>query len=136
MPADPQRVRFFVDETSLGLGKALAIARDDVVHTGHPLVPEIPLGAPDTDWIPAMAARNLAVISRDRHVRTRPGERLLLEQHGLQVFWIAGRHDMRTWETLVLLVRRWDDIEETLATRGPGPWFMAVNQMGLTGIAL
>lgn len=98
MLARAGELRFFVDETSLGLGKALAIARRDVVHTGHPLIPEVPIGALDTTWIPAVAGRDLAVISRDRHIRTKPGELLLLRQHGLRVFWISGKarpDDMR-----------------------------------------
>jgi hypothetical protein len=45
MPPDPANLRFFVDESILGVGKALAIARTDVIHTGHPLIPEVPLGA-------------------------------------------------------------------------------------------
>ena len=45
--ANPERLRFYVDESTLGLGKALAAAREDVVHAGHPLVPECPVGALD-----------------------------------------------------------------------------------------
>jgi hypothetical protein len=125
--ADASGLRLFVDESALGLGKALAIARRDVVHTGHPLVPEIPVGTLDPDWIPAVAARNLTVIARDRRIRTKPGEIELLRQHNLRVFWIAGKKDGTTWDWLVRLVRRWDDIEDTLANRGAGPWFMAIN---------
>lgn len=137
MTADPNQLRFFVDETSLGLGKALAIARRDVIHTGHPLIlPEVPLGALDTEWIPVLAERELAVISRDRHIRTKPGELALLHVHGLRVFWIAGKRDVGTWDALSRLVRRWDDVEETLRTQGPGPWFMAVNERNLSPIAL
>lgn len=86
MTADPAQLRFFVDETSLGLGKALAISRKDVVHTGHPLIPDAPLGSLDTEWIPAVAARSLAVVSRDRHIRTKPAEIALLRESGLRVF--------------------------------------------------
>lgn len=119
--------RLFVDESALGLGKALAVARRDVVHTGHPLVPEIPVGTIDPDWIPAVAARELAVIARDRRIRTKPGELELLRQHRLRVFWIAGKKDGTTWDWLVRIVRRWNDIEDVLANQGPGPRFMAIN---------
>ncbi len=47
MTPDPAQLRFFFDESVLGLGKVMAIARKDVVHTGHALVPEIPLGCDD-----------------------------------------------------------------------------------------
>jgi hypothetical protein len=91
MTADPSKLRFFVDESALGVGKALCAARRDVIYAGHALIPEVPLGTIDPVWIPAVAARGLAVIARDRHIRTKPGERELLRAHGLRVFWIGGR---------------------------------------------
>ena len=33
-------LRFYVDESALGLGKVLATARTDTIHVGHPLIPE------------------------------------------------------------------------------------------------
>lgn len=128
MAADPAGLRFFVDESLMGIGKALAYARRDVVHTGHPLIPQAPAGALDTEWMPEVAKRNLAVISRDRHIRTRPGERAVLRANGLRVFHLAGRRDLTNWGYLVRLVRRWTDIEDILRTRGAGPWFMAVQE--------
>lgn len=128
MPAVAERLRFFVDESALGLGKALAIARDDVVHTGHALAPNIPLGTLDTTWMPIVADRDLIVIARDRRIRTKPAELALLRQHQLRVFWIAGKKDLSNWDTLVRMVRRWDDLEEVVRNRGQGPWFMAINE--------
>lgn len=134
MPADPSQLRLFVDESALGLGRVLAMARRDVVHTGHPLVPEVPLGALDPDWIPAVAARGLAVIGRDKRIRTKPGELELLRGHFLRVFWIAGKRDLPTWDALSRLVRRWADIEDALTAKGPGPWFVAVNETNVSDI--
>lgn len=136
MTADAASLRLFVDESALGLGKALTIARRDVVHPGHALIPEVPVGALDTEWMPSVAARNLAVIIRDKRIRTKPAERQLLHQHGLRVFWIAGKRDQATWDYLVRVVRFWDDIEEALYARGPGPWGMAINENGLKDVAL
>jgi hypothetical protein len=135
MPADPTQLRFFVDESALGLGKVLAIARRDVINTGHPLIPEVPLGALDPDWIPAVA-RGLAVIARDKRIRSKPGELALLRAHGLRVFWIAGKRDLATWDALVRLVRRWPDIEAALTAKGTGPWFVAVNEANLVDLAV
>jgi hypothetical protein len=134
VPADPAALRFFVDESALGLGKALAIARRDVVHAGHPLIPDAPLGALDDEWIPAVAARGLVVIARDKRIRTKPVNRAMLRAHGLRVFWIAGKRDLATWDYLVRIVRRWDEIEDALTTKGPGPWFAAVNEGGLSDL--
>lgn len=116
----------------MGVGKALAVARRDVVHTGHPLVPEVPLGTLDPVWIPAVDKRQLAVIARDKRIRTKPGELELLREHKSRVFWLAGKKDLATWELLVRLVRRWDDIEDVLATRGDGPWFIAIGAAKVT----
>ncbi|MGI8478495.1 MAG: hypothetical protein ACR2M2_01320 [Gaiellaceae bacterium] len=134
MPADPSQLRLFVDESALGIGKVLAMARRDVVHTGHPLIPEVPLGTVDPVWIPAIAARGLAVIARDKRIRTKPGELELLRRHGLRVFWIAGKRDLSTWDALSRLVRRWADMEDALTDKGPGPWFVAVNEANLVDI--
>ena len=132
MAADAGSLRFFVDESLMGIGKALAYARRDVVHTGHPLIAGAPTGALDTVWMPVVAARGLAVISRDRRLRTRPGEVSVLRAHGLRVFHLSGKRDMSNWDYLVRLVRRWDDLERIIASRGPGPWFMSVSDRDVT----
>ena len=136
MTADPSSLRFFFDESALGVGKALAIARRDVVHAGHPLIPEVPLGALDPVWMPAVAARHLVVVGRDRRIRSKPGELALLLDSGLRVLWIAGKRDLSTWDYLVRLVNRWPDIETAVSERGPGPWFMAIREADVNEIAL
>jgi len=125
--ANPERLRFYVDESALGVGKALAAAREDTIHVGHPLIPECPLGIEDPDWISAVAARGLIVIGRDKHIRTRPAEVLHLHDAGLRAFYLGGKQDSTTWGWLTWLVRRWDDIEEVIRDRGLGPWFYVVN---------
>jgi hypothetical protein len=124
------------DRDDLAVAAVLALARRDVIHAGHPLIPEVALGALDPDWIPAVASRGLAIVARDKRIRRKPAELALLRAHGLRVFWIAGRRDLSTWDALVRLVRRWDDIETTLATRASGPWFFAVNDGALTEISV
>lgn len=49
--------RYFIDETSIPLGQALAIVREDVVYPGHPAIPGIPAGTIDEEWIPKVGAR-------------------------------------------------------------------------------
>ncbi|HEU4658482.1 MAG TPA: hypothetical protein VFR97_13195 [Capillimicrobium sp.] len=134
MTADRDHLRFYVDESALGLGKALEAARKDTIHAGHKLIPECPLGALDTEWIPEVAARGLIVIARDRRIRTKPQELERFREAGLRVFWIAGKQDMPTWGWLTRLVRHWERIERTVEERGDGPWFYAVNEGGLSEI--
>jgi hypothetical protein len=76
------------------------------------------------------------VIARDRRIRTKPVEVALLKRHQMRVFWIAGKRDLATWDYLVRIVRRWDEIERTLNERSQGPWFFAVNEGGLRELVL
>ena len=136
MTADADSLRFYVDESALGLGKTLAAARKDTIHVGHKLIPECDFGALDPDWIPAVAKRGLIVIARDRHIRSRPQELEAFRAAGLRVFWIAGKRDLPTWEWLSRVVRLWDQIERTIVERGPGPWFSAINENAVVDIDL
>jgi hypothetical protein len=133
VPADPASLRLFVDESLLGLGKVLAIARSDVVHPGHPRLPEVPLGAEDMQWIEAVAARGLAVLTRDKRIRRKRVELKLLQEHAMRVFWITVRRDLTTWGYLELVVRHWDGIETALAKQS-GPWFLSLTRTGLRKI--
>ena len=121
MVAVPELLRFYVDESAAGLGLALAAARKDTVHVGHPLIPECPRGALDTEWIPAVAKRDLIVITRDKKLRTKPVEVQALWEHRLRVFNIGGKTDLSTWEWLARVVRHWDRMEEILSERPRGP---------------
>jgi hypothetical protein len=96
MVAVEHLVRFYVDESATGLGLAMA-APEVTPHVGHPLIPECPRGALDTEWIPAVAARGLIVITRDKKLRTKPVEIRALWEHWLRVFCIGGKKDLTTW---------------------------------------
>jgi hypothetical protein len=133
---DSKNLRFYVDESALGLGKVLTRARRDTIHAGHILIPECPIGALDPDWLPVVAARGLVVIGRDKHIRSRPGERELLRDHGLRVFRIGGKQDLSTWEWLSRFVRHWEAMETVIEQRPDGPWFYLVNANGLAEVPL
>jgi len=100
MTPDPRALQFYVDESALGIGKTLAAARRDTIHVGHSLIPECPLGVPDTEWMPIVAARDLVVIGRDKRIRSRPEELRHLKAAGLRVFRIGGKRDLSTWDWL------------------------------------
>jgi len=133
--ADRRNLRFFCDESALGLGKALAAARRDVIHPGHGLIPDVPTGTLDPIWMPIIAKRGLIVIARDKKIRTKPAELAAFRDHGLRAFWIAGKRDLSNWQALVRVVERWNDIEQIIATRSNGPWFMAINERAIVEIA-
>lgn len=136
MVAVASEVRFYVDESALALGKALAAARRDTIHCGHGLIPECPLGALDPDWMPAVAKRNLVAIGRDKRIRTRLGERAVLHESGLRVFRIGGKQDLPTWEWLKRVVRHWEAMEQIVEERPIGPWFYLINAHGLAEVEL
>lgn len=128
--------RFYVDESALGLGRTLTAARKDVIHVGHPLIPECPFGTSDEVWMHAVAARGLVAIGRDKHIRTRPTERAAIRASGLRVFRIGGKQDQSTWDWLGRFVRYWNRMERIVADRPEGPWFYLVNQTGLSEVPL
>jgi hypothetical protein len=128
MVAVEHLVRFYVDESAAGLGLALAAARKDTIHVGHPLIPGRHRGALDTEWIPAVAARGLIVIARDKKLRSKPVEVRALWEHGLRVFCIGGRRDLSTWDWLERIVRLWPKMEELITERGAGPWIHMLNE--------
>lgn len=121
-------VRFYVDESAMGLGLALTAARKDTIHCGHPLIPECPPRASDVVWIPAVAARGLVVIARDKKLRTKPVEIRALWDNGLRVFCIGGKRDLSTWGWLERVVRHWPRMERLIEERGPGPWIYMLNE--------
>lgn len=132
MTADREALRFYVDESAVGLGKTLCAARKDTVHVNHPLMPECPFGTPDIDWMAAVAERDLVVIIRDKKIRTRPLEVERFREVGLRVFWLGGKHDLPTWGYLVQIVRHWDTIERTVANEGSGPWGYVITDARVT----
>lgn len=131
MAARAGEERFFADESVLNVGKALAIARRDTVHAGHPLIPEVRLGAKDPDWIPIVAGKGLVALGRDGKMRTRPGEKELIVEHKLRVIRIGDKRDLNGWDMVVRFVRFWDAIEAEVERRGEGPWFLALMPDGL-----
>jgi hypothetical protein len=118
--------RYFADETDLALGKALAIARADVVHPGHPQLPEVPLGTYDEDWLPIVGPKHLVVITRDAKIRRKPVEKAAWCTHGVRGFALTGKTSQSTWDSLRILARRWDEIEEIITERVVGPWMYSV----------
>ncbi|PZS26178.1 MAG: hypothetical protein DLM61_18840 [Pseudonocardiales bacterium] len=100
-------LRWFVDESALGLGKLLASTRDDVIYAGHPNLPEIPLGTSDVGWMPIVAERNWVAIRRDRRIHTRPREVRVFSEVGLRTVWLGGKKDMGSRQQLDLVNRHW-----------------------------
>jgi hypothetical protein len=133
---EPSGARFFADETDLALARALAAARRDVVHPGSPRLPDVPRGTKDADWLEQVGAAGLSVITRDKRIRYRPVERLRWIEHGVRGFCITAGGNLSTWDSLTILVRKWDAIERTIVDLGDGPWMAAVNNGGVRDLGI
>lgn len=130
MPDSPP-IRWYADESVLGLGKLLGRQRSDVAFPGHPRVPDILPGALDTEWMPIVAHRSWVVFHRDRRIRTRPAELAIFRSEGLRAVWFAGRRDLTPGQQLTLLLRHWDRLELEVTRLGPGPWALNLIDTGL-----
>ncbi len=132
MPSKPTSlpdVRFFIDADLLGVGKALAGVRKDVVHPGHPRCPLIRAETPDSEWLPVVGDAGWIAISRNKRIRHNPIENRLLRSHGVRAIFLTSRAEMTSWNRLVLIVRHWDAIEASVDEAGP--WVKALTRTGL-----
>ncbi len=120
---------YFVDETDVGLGRVLALAKVPVVHPGHPNLPEVPLETEDPDWMPIIAARGLVVITRDKFRRRSEWE--MYKAENLRVIRIEARVDLTPWDTVRLVAYAWERIEAQRRTGGPGPWLASIDSAGV-----
>lgn len=137
MPPEPRSrrfgdIRFYVDEDILGLGAGLMWLRPDVVTCGYePVGDKLHRGMPDIEWIPAVAALGLIAITNNDKIRKNPIEAALCVQHGARIIGLAGKLAQRnTWDSVLLLARHWQSIENFVDTKPNGPWWLAVTQSG------
>jgi hypothetical protein len=117
------------------VSQALALVRDDVLYPGAPGCPIASADVRDRDWLPVAGRQGWVVLMRDKHVRSRPGERRALRENDVRAFVLTGAGNYSRWRTLDLLVRRWAEIED-LAGSGVPPYIYAVTQQGLRRMEL
>jgi len=125
-------IRFYVDESLMGLAKAMPILRPDTTGCGQPRGHHGILASTlDPVWIPIVAKQGWITIGADKKLRTRPGEATLLLRHALRVIRLAPRNSLSNWGYLRMLVDHWDDIEKYIEDRPTGPWFLRVTMRGI-----
>ena len=128
---------YFTDENTLGLGKLLRRSgRIDVLYPGHENFPEVPLGTPDLDWMPVVAERGLIVLTRDKHIRTRPAELRVYREQGIRSVWIGAKQDLGPRDQLALFIRHESRLEREIIKRGAGPWALAMSPSGVRPLNL
>jgi hypothetical protein len=136
--AERDHVRYFTDENAMGLAKILLRdhARDDLVHPGHALVPEVPRGTVDLDWMPFVGRMGWIVLTRDRRIRTRPAELQAYHEHRLCSVWIGGRQDHTSFDLVEIFIEHERRLERWATKLGAGPWALAMTQSGVRQIGL
>lgn len=135
-------IRYYVDADLIGLGKILVQVRADVTYAGdeggigidkqpRPPSPVAP-NVHDPDWIPIIASRGWIVITKDRHMLSRPAEREAIREaraRHLRIEGPPGQRQLRKWDQLVILLSRWGDIERLVDQ--PGPWIYVATRTRL-----
>jgi PIN domain-containing protein len=128
--------RFFVDETDLALGKAMAVEHEGVVFPGHPDLPEVPRQTLDDVWLPVIGDRQLVVVTRDKRIRYRPVEKMAWVTNGVRGIVLTGRTSQSTIDSMAILNRHWVAIESLVDDGPDGPWMHALTAAGLREIHL
>lgn len=137
--------RWYIDADTLGLAHVLIRARHDVTfpgddgmrHTARWTLPPCPIrqtSARDTEWIPQVAAADMAIISRDAAISRRRVEKDTVLAAGAQMFAITDPGQLRVWDLLEIVMHRWRDMER-LRER-PGPYIFALTRTRMTEIDL
>jgi hypothetical protein len=84
----------------------------------------------DEVWLERAGNEGWLVITRDKHVRTRPGERQKIIDQKVGCFIINQKQDPNKWEYLQLIAKTLDDMEEKFAAT-PRPFGYTVDKQGV-----
>jgi PIN like domain len=108
-----------------GVADALKQVRDDVAW----LEDKFPHDVKDAMWLPEAGKHGWLVISRDKRIRSRPGERRALMEGGVGCFILTQKQDLTRWGFLRLIVLALDDMERVYADKSK-PFICAVGRTG------
>jgi hypothetical protein len=118
---------FYLDASiPVPVAKALSLVRPDIAYPGSIGCPVTGASMKDPIWLPLIGERGWPVIMRDKRIRDRPLERESFKAHRMKGFVLTGAGSYSRWQTLELLVRRWEDM--TARVDLPGPWMFALTQ--------
>ena len=99
------------------MGKRLAALPEAgiVLYPGHEDIPELPLGAKDTEIFAEVGAgrRDLLFITRDKKIRTRPVERRKLRDARVRAVILTGRSNMTQDAIYRLILKYWDELAQS-----------------------
>ena len=80
-----------------------------------------PENTPDTDYLPELGNRGWVLVTKDRHIRTRPVEAKALAESGVTALFLGPFFGKLTfWAQATWLVNRWPEIEKFASRIDPG----------------
>ena len=107
------------------VAEALKAVRNDVLW----LEDQFALDTKDRVWLAAAGANEWLVISRDKKVITRPGERAAIMENNVGCFIIAQKQNLTKWDYFKLLAKTIDGMEERFLLT-PRPFIYKVGANG------
>jgi hypothetical protein len=117
----------FIDRSvPKGVAEAIKQVRPDVLW----LEDKFPHDTPDEVWLEAAGDAGWLVISRDKKIKTRRGQRQLIVKHRVGCFIINQKQDPTKWEYLRLIVGALDQMEEKFAETSR-PFGFTIDKQGV-----
>ena len=116
----------FIDRSiPKNVATALKAVRDDVLWLEDHFLHD----TKDADWLPVAGKNGWLVITRDKKIRTRPGELRAILENNVGCFCLTQKKHPTRWQYLKLLVLALDNMERIFAT-APRPFIHGVDQLG------
>jgi predicted nuclease of predicted toxin-antitoxin system len=116
----------FIDRSiPRGVAEAVKRLREDVIW----LEDEFPHDVPDEEWLAVAGQRGWLVITHDRKIRTRPGERRVIMENGVGCFIMTYRQDLKKEEIVALISATLEDMERRFEAT-PRPFIYTVSKSG------
>lgn len=116
----------FIDRSiPKSVAQALKSVRSDVIW----LEDVFPHDTPDPTWLAEAGQKGWLVITRDKKIRTRPGERAAIAAAGVGCFVLTQKKDPTKWEYVKLLALTMDEMER-IFDETPKPFIFEVNANG------
>ncbi|MGI8552528.1 MAG: hypothetical protein ACR2PL_17325 [Dehalococcoidia bacterium] len=91
--------------------EALKLVREDVFW----LEDRFDHRAKDPEWLRVAGLNGWLVILRDKHIRSRPGERRAIEDYQVGCFVLGQKQSLNRWQYLKLIVLTLDEMERRFA---------------------
>jgi predicted nuclease of predicted toxin-antitoxin system len=116
----------FIDRSiPRGVAEAVRRMREDVIW----LEDEFRHDVPDEEWLAVAGQRGWLVITHDRRIRTRPGERQAIMENGVGCFIMTYRQDLKKEEIVALISATLEEMERRFETT-PRPFIYTVSKSG------